>query len=89
MSKDDEDRAERMKALAARTDEPDTSDIREASAEEWAHAQTGRFYRPKKEAITIRVDADVLDWFRRSSPGGSGYQTAINAALRKHISSAN
>ena len=79
MSKEDDERLARMTALAARTDEPDTSDIREASAGECEAAQVGRFYRPRKEAITIRVDADVL--------GGSGYQTSINAALRKHMAS--
>jgi uncharacterized protein (DUF4415 family) len=34
---------------------------------------------PAKETITIRLDADVLSWFRR---GGRGYQTRINRVLR-------
>ncbi len=37
--------------------------------------------RPK-ETITIRLDADVLEWFRGS---GKGYQTRINAILRSYI----
>ena len=37
---------------------------------------------PRKETITIRVDADVLDWFRRE---GSGYQTRINRVLRHYV----
>jgi uncharacterized protein (DUF4415 family) len=37
--------------------------------------------RPKKEAITIRLDADVLRWFRRDK----GYQTHINAVLRSYM----
>lgn len=37
---------------------------------------------PKKEAITIRVDADVLGWFKRQ---GSGYQTRINQVLRRYM----
>jgi uncharacterized protein (DUF4415 family) len=37
-----------------------------------------------KEPISIRVDLDVLDWFRRQ---GKGYQTRINAVLRRHMQS--
>jgi uncharacterized protein (DUF4415 family) len=38
------------------------------------------FYRPLKKPITVRIDADVLAWFKKD---GSRYQTRINAALRK------
>ena len=40
-----------------------------------------------KSRITIRIDDDVLDWFRRQvdAAGGGNYQTMINAALREHI----
>ena len=38
---------------------------------------------PKKQ-ITLRLDPDVLAFFRRS---GKGYQTTINAVLRKHVES--
>jgi len=37
---------------------------------------------PAKETITIRLDADVLDWFRRL---GRGYQTRINRVLRLFV----
>ena len=37
---------------------------------------------PRKEAITIRVDADVLGWFKRQ---GRGYQTRINQVLRRYM----
>jgi len=37
---------------------------------------------PRKEPITIRVDADVLDWFKRQ---GRGYQTRINQVLRRYM----
>jgi uncharacterized protein (DUF4415 family) len=37
-------------------------------------------YRPLKKPITVRIDADVLAWFKK---GGSHYQTRINSALRK------
>ena len=38
-----------------------------------------------KERITIRLDADILAWFREQVRGGGNYQTLINAALRAHI----
>jgi uncharacterized protein (DUF4415 family) len=40
-----------------------------------------------KSRITIRIDDDVLDWFRDEvdAAGGGNYQTMINAALREHI----
>jgi uncharacterized protein (DUF4415 family) len=40
-----------------------------------------------KSRITIRIDDDVLNWFRGQvdAAGGGNYQTMINAALREHI----
>lgn len=40
-----------------------------------------------KERITIRLDKDVLDWFRRqvSTEGGGNYQSLINQALHEYI----
>ena len=42
---------------------------------------------PGKTRITIRLDDDVLEWFRNrvDRAGGGNYQTAINAALREYI----
>jgi uncharacterized protein (DUF4415 family) len=40
---------------------------------------------PNKIRITIRIDADILDWFREQVRGGGNYQTLINDALREHI----
>lgn len=40
---------------------------------------------PGKTRITIRVDDDVLDWFRAQVIGGGNYQSLINAALREHM----
>ena len=37
-------------------------------------------YRPLKKPVTLRLDADVLAWFKKD---GSRYQTRINKALRK------
>ena len=39
-------------------------------------------YRPMKQVVTIRLDADVVAWFKNHS---RRYQTAINGALRQHI----
>jgi uncharacterized protein (DUF4415 family) len=42
---------------------------------------------PGKERITIRLDKDVLDWFRQqaTTQGGGNYQTMINQVLREYI----
>ncbi len=52
---------------------------------DWSDARRGLFYKPVKQQITIRLDADVLHWFKARMPSGRGYQTAINQALRNHI----
>jgi uncharacterized protein (DUF4415 family) len=72
-----------LKRLAARPDsEIDTSDIPELTEEQWKTAVRGRFYRPVKRQITARVDADVLDWLQSQ---GKGYQSRINAILRREM----
>ena len=43
---------------------------------------TSRYYRPIKKMTTVRLDADVLAWLRSF---GSGYQTRINAILRREM----
>ncbi len=42
-------------------------------------AVIGRFYRPRKTSVTLRLDADVLAWLKKP---GLGYQTRINDYLR-------
>jgi len=46
----------------------------------------GKFYRPIKKSLTIRIDADVLAWVKRQ---GKGYQTRINSYLRRAMESAH
>jgi uncharacterized protein (DUF4415 family) len=46
------------------------------------HVHVGRFYRPLKQQISLRVDADVLAWFRSH---GKKYQTYMNAVLRREM----
>jgi uncharacterized protein (DUF4415 family) len=64
-----------------RDEDIDTSDIPEVR--DWSRAVVGKFYRPIKEPVTIRLDADVLDWLKS---GGPGYQTRINILLREAMS---
>jgi uncharacterized protein (DUF4415 family) len=42
----------------------------------------GKFYRPVKRQVTLRIDSDILAHFQRQGPG---YQTRINEALRKLV----
>ena len=84
ISKEQRERLERL--AAAPEDEIDTTDIPEVR--DWSDAVRGGLHRPRKEAITIRQDADVLAWFREHVQSGRGYQTEINRVLRKHVRNA-
>jgi len=67
-----------LAALAALSDEDiDTSDIPETT--DWSKGTRGKFYRPLKQVVTIRLDADVVAWLKAKGPG---YQTRINTVLR-------
>lgn len=63
--------------------EINTDDVPETS--DWADAKRGLFYRPVKQQITLRLDADVVHWFMAHARQGRGYQTDINRALREHV----
>ena len=70
-----------LKALAALEDDQiDTTDIPPISKEFWRNAVRNPFYRPVKQQLTVRVDADVLAWLRSA---GRGYQTKLNTILRR------
>jgi uncharacterized protein (DUF4415 family) len=72
-----------LKKFAERPDsEIDFSDIPEMTDEQWKNAERGHFYRPVKRQITARVDADVLEWLKSQ---GRGYQSRINAILRREM----
>jgi uncharacterized protein (DUF4415 family) len=65
-------------ALAAMDDaDIDFTDMPEVL--DWSGAEIGRFYRPKKQPVTMRLDEDVLDWLKSY---GAGYQTKANLLLR-------
>jgi uncharacterized protein (DUF4415 family) len=52
---------------------------------DWSGARRGVFFRPIKQQLTLRLDADLIDWFKTHAPTGEGYQTRINSALREYI----
>ena len=52
---------------------------------DWSDARQGVFYRPVKQQITLRLDADVVAWFKTHALGGRGYQTDINCTLREYV----
>lgn len=70
-------------ALSEASDsEIDYSDIPPLDDSFWERAVPNPFFKPVKTHVSIRIDADVIAWFKRSS-NGRGYQSLINAALRK------
>ena len=79
----DEQRAELAALAALPEDQIDTTDIPEVL--DWTHARRADLYRPIKQQVTLRLDADILAWFKERAPGGRGYQTDINHALREHM----
>lgn len=62
----------------------DKTDIPEVSPEMFARGLVRRGLKPaaRKQQLTIRVDGDVLDWYKRQ---GQGYQTKINSLLRAYM----
>ena len=70
-----------VKRLGVRRDEDiDTSDVPEVA--DWTNAVKGQFYRPVEQQVTLRIDADVLAWFKKK---GGKYQTELNRVLREHM----
>ena len=73
-------RKRRLERLSRRPDnEINTSDIPELTEKFWQNAVRNPFYRPLKQQLTLRLDADIIAWLRRQ---GRGYQTRANALLR-------
>jgi uncharacterized protein (DUF4415 family) len=72
-----------LAALARLRDENiDLTDLPEVL--DWSGAFVGKYYRPLKKSLTIRLDADVLAWLKAQ---GRGYQTRINMLLRMAMKS--
>jgi uncharacterized protein (DUF4415 family) len=67
-----------IRAVAAKSDED--IDFSEAPPVlDWSRAEVGRFYRPIKKPVTMRLDSDVVKWLKSD---GRGYQTKANWLLR-------
>jgi Arc/MetJ-type ribon-helix-helix transcriptional regulator len=52
---------------------------------DFSGGKRGAVIKTNKEKITIRLDPDVVDWFRKQVEGGGNYQSLINEALKAHI----
>src|SRR6184192_2215914 len=67
-----------IRAIAAKIDQDiDFSDV--PPILDWSGAEIGKFYRPKKKPVTMRLDSDVIAWLKAD---GRGYQTKANWLLR-------
>ncbi|MBI1778243.1 MAG: BrnA antitoxin family protein [Proteobacteria bacterium] len=75
--------AELMALAGMPEDQIDKSDMPEVR--DWSGAKRGLLYRPIKKQLTLRIDADVIAWFKDHAPRGEGYQTDMNRALREYI----
>ena len=69
---------------AMKGEEIDMSDSPEIAPEMFARAVVRKGLKPvqRKEQLTLRIDGDVLEWFKKQ---GQGYQTRINALLRAYM----
>ncbi len=80
MNKVPESIRKELAALAAKPEnEIDFSDIPATTEQDWHGAVRGKFYRPIKQQLTVRIDADVLEWLKSQ---GKGYQGRLNEILR-------
>jgi uncharacterized protein (DUF4415 family) len=68
---------------------PDASVVRDGDAPEWTPEMFGRAIArkglkpiPRKALLSLRIDSDVIDWFRSQ---GAGYQSRMNALLRAYM----
>jgi uncharacterized protein (DUF4415 family) len=73
-----------LAAIAAMPDDQIRTDLIPEQLD-WSGAKRGMFYRPVKEQVTLRIDADVIEWFRQQAKAEGGYQTQINEALREYV----
>jgi len=74
-------RKRRLARVAARPDSKiDLSAIPRLRESFWENAVRNPFYRPVKQQLTVRLDADVVAWLRDQ---GRGYQTRLNRVLRE------
>ena len=78
MKKLNKKKKKQIAVIAAKKDEDiDLTDMPEVL--DWSKAEIGKFYRPAKKPVTIRLDTDIIDWLKSY---GRGYQTKTNMLLR-------
>lgn len=77
--------ADEIKVLMAQpADQIDTRDIGETTAEFWVNAKRPNLYKPTKKPVTLRLDSDLVTWFKEHT-NERGYQTEINRVLRRYV----
>lgn len=78
MSKLTREQEQDIRAIAAKRDaDIDFSDA--PPVLDWSGAEIGKFYRPRKQPVTMRLDSDIIAWLKADGPG---YQTKANWLLR-------
>src|SRR5229473_3893224 len=83
MKKLNKKQKKQIAAIAAKKDaDIDLTDMPEVL--DWSKAEIGKFYRPPKKPVTIRLDTDVISWLKSY---GRGYQTKTNMLLRQAMRS--
>lgn len=78
-----EEQLERELAELASKTEHDIDLSEMPEVRDWSKAERGRFFRPVKRQLTLRLDADLIEWFK--AQGQRGYQSRINEALRRFV----
>lgn len=71
---------ERLQKLSCGDEEIDLTDIPEISDDSWANSVLHS--KPKKKAISVRLDEDVIEYLKNEGPN---YQTRMNEILRKYV----
>ena len=52
---------------------------------DFSQAKRGAVVKTNKDRITVRLDPDIIQWFRDQAKGGGNYQSLMNEALREYI----
>ncbi|HEY8184782.1 MAG TPA: BrnA antitoxin family protein [Pyrinomonadaceae bacterium] len=82
--KSEADQTDWKRIHALKDEDIDLSEIPEVTPEMFARAFRRRNFKPipRKKQLTLRVDSDVVDWYKSQGPG---YQTRINSLLRAYM----
>ena len=52
---------------------------------DFSEGKRGTVIKTAKQRITIRLDPDIIQWFKDKVRGGGNYQSLVNEALRQHV----